>query len=149
MELTAQKRMAAQVTKRSPKKITFDTTRLDEIKEAITKSDIRGLVKDGAIIANQVKGSSRGRARKLHTQKIKGKRRGEGSRKGKANARMDIRRQWINRIRLQRRLLNQLKDKQRIAMSDYRSVYSKCKGGFFRNIRHLKLYLEERKLIKK
>ncbi len=149
MQLKLQKRLAAQLTKRSPKKISFDTDRMDEIKEAITKADIRGLINDGAIVAGQRRGTSRVRARKIHIQKSKGKRRGVGSRRGVASARLDSRRLWINQIRLQRKLLSTLKSKELIQPADYADLYKKSKGGFFRNIRHLKLYIEERGIIKK
>ena len=44
-----QKRLAARITKRSAKKIKLDSDKLDDVKEAITKVDIRGLIADGAI----------------------------------------------------------------------------------------------------
>ena len=46
MMLKPQKRIAAQVLKCSPKKIVFDTEKLSEIKEAITKQDIKTLITD-------------------------------------------------------------------------------------------------------
>ena len=35
-----------------------------------------------------------------------------------------------------------------ITSTDYHELYMKSKGGFFRSIRHLKLYTKERELIK-
>lgn len=149
VQLTVQKRLAGQILKCSPKRIVFDQSRITDIKESITKSDIRGLIKDKAIIRLQKDGISRVRARKIRRQKQRGKRRGSGSRKGTRNARNNSKRVWINQIRLLRDILKQLKDKKLIETSTYRELYDKAKGGFFRSKRHLKLYIEERSLIKK
>ena len=59
MMLDLQKRMAAQVLKSSPHRIWFDPEHLNEIKEAITKSDIRGLIGKGFIVEVQKQGHSR------------------------------------------------------------------------------------------
>ena len=69
MKLDNQKRLAAQMLKCSGKRVKFDTDRLDDIKEAITKVDIRGLIKDKAIIKIHSHGVSRGRARKRLEQR--------------------------------------------------------------------------------
>ena len=59
MKLNVQKRVAAGVLKCSPKRVVFDSDRLDEIKEAITKSDLRGLISDRAIVKKSIKGTSK------------------------------------------------------------------------------------------
>lgn len=145
MKLDNQKRLAAQILKCSEKRIRFDPDRLSDIKEAITKVDIRGLIKDKAIRKMPAIGVSRGRARKRLVQRRKGKQRGAGSRKGSRSARLPSKREWINKIRAQRELLNKLKEKKIIDDKLYREFYLKSKGGFFRSRRHIKLYLEERK----
>lgn len=145
MKLDNQKRLAAQILKCSEKRIKFDPDRLSNIKEAITKVDIRGLIKDKAIRKAYIKGVSRGRARKRLVQRRKGKQRGVGSRKGSRGARLPRKREWINKIRVQRELLKKLKEKKIIDDRLYRELYLKSKGGFFRSRRHIKLYLEERK----
>ncbi len=146
MDLSLQKRLAASVSDCSEKRIKFDNERLDEIKEAITKADIRGLIKDKAIIVKQKKGSSRFRARKKKKQKSKGRQKGFGSRKGKKKARMQQKKNWVNKVRLQRNFLSVLKDKGIITKPIYRGLYTKVKGGFFRSKRHIKLYIEEHNL---
>jgi large subunit ribosomal protein L19e len=149
MRLNTQKKLAAGILKSSPKKIWLDSTRSDEIKEAITKADIRSLIKDKAIKAKKEKGTSKSRIRKAAIQKSKGRRKGPGSRKSGMNARITRKRTWINHIRVQRALLQNLREKKVIGKSDYRSLYLKSKGGFFRSKRHLKMYIEERGIIKK
>ncbi len=143
-----QKRLAAQVMKCSPKKVVFDQAKLGEIKEAITKADIRALVKDGFISRKPDKGVSRFRARRLARQKTKGRRKGVGTRKGKAKARTPKKNEWMNRVRLQRKILKSLKKGKKLTNENYRMLYLKVKGGFFRSKRHLQMYLSEHKLVK-
>jgi len=49
MNLSNKKRIASQVMKCGVNKVKFDITSLESIKEAITKSDVRALVKDKII----------------------------------------------------------------------------------------------------
>ena len=148
MNLGGRKRIAAQLLKCGEGRVWFDKNRLSEIKEAITKTDIRALIRDLAIQKRPEQGVSRFRARKLIVQKRKGRKKGAGSRKGKRTARLPAKRAWINRIRPQREILKRLNKEKKITPATYRSLYRKAKGGFFRSRRHIKLYLEEHKLIK-
>jgi len=143
MELKIQKRLAAGVLNCSEKRVWFDSNRLEEIKEAITKVDIRGLIDDNAIKRKAVKGVSRVRARKRILQRRKGRQKGFGSRKGKRTARLPKKEAWMDRIRAQRKLLKELRINKQINKKTYRDIYLKCKGGFFRSRRHIMLYLEE------
>jgi len=148
MKFNLQKRLAADVMNCSEKRIALDKSRLEDIKEAITKIDIRSLINEGAIKKKPIKGNSRVRARKISIQKRKGKRKGPGSRKGKKTARLSKKKAWINKIRKQRKFLKRLRDKELITKQNYHLLYQKAKGGFFRSKRHIKLYLEEHRLIK-
>jgi len=148
MKFKVQKRLAAQVLKCSKKRVIFDVDNLEDIKEAITKVDIGSLIKQGVIKERPIKGISKFRTRKNKIQKRKGRQSGAGSRKGKKTARLPKKRIWINKIRIQRRFLKELKDKKVIVTKDYFDLYNKSKGGFFRSKRHIKVYLEEHKLIK-
>lgn len=147
MDLTTQKKLAAKILKVSPKRVRFDTARLDEIKEAITKHDLKLLMSNNAIVGLPIRGTSRFRARKRQSQERKGRRKGHGKRKGTFNARLPRKLVWMAHIRLQRVLLKTLRDGGRITRTAYHDLYQKAKGGFFRNKRHLKLYLEEHKLV--
>ncbi len=144
-----QRRLAAQILRCSPKRVVFDQNKLDEIKEAITSSDIKRLISNGAIIQLQKTGVSRGRANKRKGQKSKGRLKGHGSRKGKAGARGETSKQeWMNKVRLQRRFIVLLKKTNKISNEIYRDLYRKIKGGFFRSKRHIVLYLEEKDILK-
>src|SRR3989344_9490039 len=141
--------MARSLFKVGYKRIKFDSEKLSEIKEAITKKDIKGLVNKNIIKILAKRGISRARARKILLQKRKGRRKGIGSRKGTANARLNSKRDWINKIRVLRRFIKNLKDKSLINNKDYKELYLKAKGGFFRSERHLKTYINERSIIVK
>ena len=56
---------------------------------------------------------------------------------------------WISKIRAQRKFLKNLRERRLIDKKTYRRLYRLSKGGFFRSIAHLKLYIKEHKLIKK
>ncbi|MGV8168563.1 MAG: 50S ribosomal protein L19e [Candidatus Nanoarchaeia archaeon] len=144
--MNTQKRLAAHILKSSHKRIKFDNQRLADIKEAITKTDVRQLINEGAITKLQKKGVSRARANHIKKQKSKGKRQGAGSRKGKETSRLPRKASWILRIRSQRKFITELKDKKVISNETYRLLYRKAKGGFFRSTRHIKIYLEDNKL---
>lgn len=143
MKLTLQKRISAQLMKCSHQRVHFDTENLSEIKEAITKADLRGLIKRKIITELPVQGIAKGRTRKTKQQKRKGRQRGFGSRKGKQTARENPKRIWMNHIRAQRSFLKELKSKGLISTRDFNELYLKAKGGFFRSVNHIKLYATE------
>ncbi len=146
MELTVQKRLAAQILRCSPERVVFNPEQLAEIKEGITKGDIRSFIKKKIITVIKKVGISRYRAKARQIQRKKGRQRGYGTRKGTKNARLSQKRQWINRIRVQRDFLKELRDKKIIQAQTYHLMYMKAKGGFFRSIRHLKIYMTENRL---
>jgi len=149
MKLSVQKRLAASVLKCSKKRVQFVPERLPDIKEAITKADIRGLISEGLVIKEQKKGVSRFRARHKAAQRRKGLQRGPGKRKGKKTAIVSRKQSWMAKIRAQRKLIKELKEKNIVDAAAYKNLYRKSKGGFFRNKRHIKVYMEEHDLVNK
>ncbi len=147
MELKLQKRLAAHILGCSKKRVVFRPERLEDIKEAITKTDIRLLIGEGAIRSRPEKGVSRVRANQRKRQERKGLRKGEGKRKGSLKARQPPKQVWMRKVRAQRKFISELRSKQLIAPVVYRDLYKKAKGGFFRSINHIKIYLNERDLI--
>lgn len=139
-----QKRLAAEILGVGVHRIKIDPEKVKEIEKMLTKDDIRFAIAQGWIWAEKIKGTSRVRARKLHEQRKKGRRRGHGSRKGKKTARLDPKREWINKIRAIRKLLRILKAKNIIDRKTYRKAYLMAKGGFFRSRRHLLLWLKSK-----
>ncbi len=144
-----QKRLAAKLLKCSPHRIRFDTEKLAEIKEAITKFDINRLINQGIIRRIPVQGIGKFHTRHIMGQKRRGRRVGPGSRKGTANARANDKLQWMRLVRTQRELLKRLRDNKLITHETFNTMYEKSKGGFFRSTRHIKLFLEEQELFTK
>lgn len=145
--LDVQRRLAADILKCGKNRVRFDPDRLEDIKEAITKNDLRALINNGAITKKRLLSTSRFWARKRKEQKGFGKQKGPGSRKGKKTARLNPKRTWINNIRLQRNFIKLLRDKNIITSTTYHELYLKSKGSFFRSLRHLKMYTHERGLL--
>jgi len=143
MRLTVQRRLAADLFKRSPSRVWFDEERLEDIKEAITKQDIKGLIIQGVIRLRPANFTSKGKVRARKGQKAKGLRKGLGSRRGRATARLPGKDAWMAKIRSQREFLKKLREKNHITKTEYRKLYLRAKGGFFRSTRHIKLYCEE------
>lgn len=140
-DLRNQRRMAASILKCGKNRVWMDQDRLDEIAQAVTKDDIRVLIKGNAIQTRQKKGISKGRKRYTMNQKRKGRRRGHGSRKGAKYARFPRKKRWIKTIRPLRSLLRELRENGSITPTVYRRYYMKAKGGEFRSRRHLKSHL--------
>jgi len=149
MKLDLQRKLAASVLKVGLDKVHLDPEKTKEIKEAITKADIRSLVKKGFIKRKPDVGSSKVRTRERHEQRKKGRRRGKGKRKGTANARAPKKRKWMNKVRVQRTLLKKLKETGKLSSEQFKKLYAMSKGGFFRSKSHLKLYLEKIGVFKK
>jgi len=147
MNLRPKKRIAKSLFDVGSKRIWIDPTKLKEVKEAITKRDIKGLIKKGVIKVKQEKNQSGFRTRERRIQVLKGRRKGIGSRKGAKNARLPKKREWMIRIRNQKEYIKSLRDKSLISKRIYRSLYRQSKGGFFRSRRHIEIYLNEHKLI--
>lgn len=148
MDVKNQKNLAARLFGVGKKRIYFNPLRLDEIKKAITREDIRKLVDKKAIKIKQKKGVSRARVRHRDIQRAKGRQRGHGRRKGTAKARTNPKRAWITKIRALRRVLAEMRNKKEIDTSEYRMLYLRAKGNFFRNKRHLLEYISEMKKTK-
>lgn len=133
------KRMAADVLGVGESRIWIDPLRAEEVATAITKDDIRKLVKKGIIRIKPEHSPSRGRVRER-----RGRRRGPGSREGASEPEKA---KWMRRVRALRKTLKELRDSGVITRHQYRKLYMMVKGGFFRSRSHLKAYVEE--MIKK
>jgi len=137
-------RLAAEILGVGESRIWIDPRRLSEVTEAVSKDDVRKLIKEGVIKVEQKKGNSRARWKVRHEQRKKGRRRGYGKRKGKATARQDPKEAWMHRIRKIRRYLKYLRDHEVIDRRTYRELYLKAKGGMFDSLSNLKMYMRER-----
>ncbi len=145
MKMKLQKNLASKVMKCGRSRVWLEPTRIADISEAITTEDVRKLIKDGLIKEMPQKGLSSFRKKKMLAQKVKGRRNGSGSRKGKAVKGKNL---WIKKIRTIRAALRELKDSGRIDNKTYRHLYMVSKSGFFRSRSHLMNYLEKNNLLK-
>ncbi len=143
MTLATQKRISAKIMKVGKNRVKFDAEHLKEIKEAITRADIKSLIDRGIISKKSIKSISRGRYRASLEQKRKGRQKGPGKRRGTLNARSSKKKKWIAKIRPQRKFLKMLKEKNLLSNAEFWNAYLKIKGNFFRSRAHLKLYIEK------
>ncbi|MCC5994053.1 MAG: 50S ribosomal protein L19e [Candidatus Aenigmarchaeota archaeon] len=138
--MKAQRRLAAEILKVGESKIWFDPTKISEIEKAVTKADVRKLIEKGYIKV---------RKEKLKKPKEKKKkRRYEGSKKGGKYSIVPRKRRWITLVRSLREFAKELKKEGKIDNKTYRLVRRWIKGGMFKSKMHMKLYLEQHKLIK-
>ena len=148
MDLKNQRRLASEILGCGQNRVWIDPTHMEDVAEAITRSDIRALINSKAIKAKQKAGISRGRARYKQEQKRKGKRRGHGSRKGTKKARTPKKRAWINTIRPIRAQLMEYRSQGKIDSATYRRLYRRAKGGMFRSKARLEAHLKSEGLLK-
>jgi len=149
MNLKAQKRMAAQILGCGESRVWFDPYLIEDIKMAITREDIRNLIKEGVIQKQYKKGISNTRKNRRHERKKKGRARGLGKRKGPQKARTPKKKAWIQRIRPLRRELKKLRDRRQITPAIYRTLYKNAKGGMFDSVAQMHRYIKEKELIKR
>ncbi|PKK85962.1 MAG: 50S ribosomal protein L19e [Thermoplasmata archaeon HGW-Thermoplasmata-1] len=147
-DLRNQKRLAASILKCGRNRVWVDPDRSEEVAQAATRGDVRVLASGGAIKALQKTGISKGRARKAAAQKAKGRRTGQGSRKGTANARQSKKDRWMKTIRALRASLMELRDTEVIDRSVYREYYRRVKGGQFRSKAHMRNHMVMEGIIK-
>ncbi|MGB5910359.1 MAG: 50S ribosomal protein L19e [Promethearchaeia archaeon] len=149
MSLKAQKRMAAEILKCGENRVYFDPYLIDEIQLAITREDIRSLIKEGIIRKKYKKGISKFRKKLHHQKKKKGRARGLGKRKGSKYARSPKKKAWMKRIRPQRRELKKLRDRKLITAAIYRKLYKNAKGGMFNSVAQMNRYIREKELLRR
>jgi large subunit ribosomal protein L19e len=111
MKLATQRRLAAAILKVGKYRVWIDPSRLSDIKEAITRADVRDLIKDNVVQKKRKVGQSKSRFRKDLKQKRKGRRKGSGSKKGKRTARLPRKKAWMIQIRSPWDFIKAVRDK--------------------------------------
>lgn len=143
VNLRLQKRLAAEILGVGESRIRINAKTEEEVSEvesAITREDVKKLIEKGLITVAPEKSNSRGRWRERRRKK---RTKGPGKRKGKSTARLDPKRDWMNRIRKQRAYLKYLRDKGLISKKLYRKFYALAKGGAFSSLASLRMHLEK------
>ncbi|MFD1646314.1 50S ribosomal protein L19e [Haloarchaeobius litoreus] len=141
-DLSAQRRLAADVLDVGKNRVWFDPDAQSDISEAITREDIRELVDGGTIRAEEKRGNSKGRSRERKAKRAYGHQKGPGKRRGKKGGRSDPKKEWQNRIRAQRKKLHELRAEGEIDRTQYRELYNKARGGEFRSVQYLLNYID-------
>jgi len=132
MNLRKKKNLAARILKTGKGRIVFVESRLDEIKEAITKQHIRELKQDGAIIIKEKKG------RKNRLQKEK-KKRSPGNIRKKVNKR---KKEYIAMVRKQRAYVKEMKKQGKISNEEFKNIRKKIRNKDFKSKAQLKEYIK-------
>ena len=129
MNLSKKKKLAKRTLNVGEDRIVFLQSRLEEIKDAITKQDIRDLLKSGAIIIKEGKGR-----KKVETHKS----RSVGNVRRKAK---NKKREYMILTRKLRKYLKGPKAKENLSKGDIIDLRKKIRNRIFRNTAHLKEHI--------
>lgn len=130
MNLGKKKNLAVRTLGIGKKRISFVQSRLEEIKEAITKADIKQLKDEGAIKIKEVGGR-----KKIVKRKRK---RGPGKIKKKVNTRKQ---DYVKMTRKLRKHIKPLKDKGKLSRENFIDIRKKIRNKKFHSLKHLKEYI--------
>lgn len=125
------KRAASEIMDRGESAIRIKPSANAEAKKALTKDDVRELVRNGSIYAIKEKKNLSIYGRELQIKRNEGRSRGPGSRRGRKGARGAV--TYMKRIRAQRRVLKALKADSTINNENFKKLYALVKGGTFAN----------------
>jgi len=132
MNLRKKKALAARTFGVGIERIEFLEPRLEEIKEAITKQDIRDLHRDGAIRIKNIKG------RKAKVRKKR--KRTTGNIRKKVNKKKRV---YVTLTRKLRKHLSEVNEK--VTAKEKKDIRKKIRNKFFRSRAHLKEHLGGKK----
>ena len=127
MNLKKKKQLAANTFGVGKERVIFNTLRLDEIKEAITKQDMRDLLASGAISIKEIRG--------LHkTKKSKSRRRAGSVKKKPKNSK----RKYVILTRALRYYISELRKQKKITEEKYQALRADIKNRLYESKSHLK-----------
>lgn len=129
MNLSKKKDLARRTLGIGRERIIFLESRLEDIKEAITKQDIRDLQKEGAILIREIRGK----------RKAKKKRnRNTGNIRKKVKRR---KKDYVIMTRKLRKYVSEMKKMGKISKEDVRDVMKKIRNRIFISKSHLKEHI--------
>jgi len=129
MNLNKKKSLAIRTLKVGKERIVFLKPRLDEIKEAITKQDIRDLQKEGAIVIKEIKGKKK--VEKKNNRSV-------GNIRKKVNRRKQ---DYVIMTRKLRKYVVEMKKQGKLSQEDVVDIRKKIRNKAFRSKAHLKEYI--------
>ena len=132
MNLRNKKLLARRTFNIGKRRIVFLSSRLDEIKEAITKKDMRDLQKDGAILVKEIKGRKK-------VKKRVGKK-SPGNIRKKVNKR---KKEYVIMTRKLRKYVAELKKQGKLSREEVIDIRKKIRNKFFKSKANLKNYIGE------
>ena len=135
MNLEKKKNMAARALGVGKARIAFNQTRLAEIKEAITKQDIRDLQVAGAIFVKEVLG------RKKVVKRKSRRRRGSIRQQPQQN-----KRKYMILTRKLRAYIGELRSHEKITEAQYQTIRKQIKASIFKSKNHLKETITGKKI---
>jgi large subunit ribosomal protein L19e len=141
MSLRGQKRLAADLLGGGLNRVWIDPEENDRVQSAITRDEIKKLIREGRIRLLPKTGVSRGRVRARS-----GRRKKAGSRKGSQKPGKEA---WVLKIRAIRRHLQWLRDKRQLAPGGYKTLQAMAKGGAFRSGSHVDEYVKAHQMLRK
>ncbi len=130
MNLSNKRTLAAKALKVGKNRVVFNSEGISEIKEAITKQDIKDLVREGIISIKPVKGRKKVKKRKT--------KRGYGKIKKKVNKRKQ---EYVKITRKLRKYIMELRNKGEIERELYWDLRKKIKMRNFKSRANLREYL--------
>ena len=130
MNLSKKKKLAKRTFGVGENRIVFVESRLNDIKEAITKQDMRDLRQDKAIIIKEKKGRKK---------VIRKRRRSTGNIRKKINTR---KRDYVILTRKLRKYVSEIKNQGKISKEEVNDIRKKIRNKAFRSKSHLKEYIE-------
>ena len=134
MNLSKKKLLAARTFKVGKKRIVFVKARAEEIKEAITKQDIRDLHREGAILIKDIQGRKKKMKKKV--------------RKSTGNIRKKVKKRKRDYVLLTRKLrgyISELNSQGKLSKEEANEIRKKVKNKQFRSKSNLKEYIGELK----
>ena len=130
MNLKKKKQLTIRALKIGKARVAFVDSRIKEIKEAITKQDIRDLVSDGAIVIKEIKGR-----KKVVNKKTK---RSPGNVKKKVNKRKQ---DYMIMTRKLRKYVKAVRSQGKIDRDESLEIRKKIRNKSFKSLAHLKEHI--------
>jgi large subunit ribosomal protein L19e len=127
MKLETKKDLVARALKVGKNRIVFNTARLGELKEAITKQDIRDLKEAGVIHIKDLRGRKTKKKRKTRKRFGSIKKKVKGGKK-----------EYIRTTRKLRSYLAYLKKTKQISPENYKELRKEIRASAFRSLAHMK-----------
>lgn len=127
MNLSRKKTLAAKALKVGAGRIIFPKGNIEDIKEAITKQDMKDLAKSGVIKIKEIKGRKKANGRNG--------RRGSGKVKKNINKRKKL---YVILTRKLRAYISELRKQEKITNEQYKELRKQIRSSLYRSKAHLK-----------